>query len=569
VLPVWAPGAYEIRESAREVREVSATLEGSQDPVPVLRTAKNRWRLAPASGGTIDVRYTMYARDLADDGADADATHLYLNATRCFPYVEGREREPIEVELHLPAGWKAFAELPRVSEEPPRFRARDYEELVDTPFDAGTPIEIDWSSRNVPHHFLLCGGTGNFDVSRLREDLPKVVEAAMAYIGDTPLSSYTFFTHLHNGLRAGLEHKASTSLLANRSMFRPEKSYGEFLLLCAHEYFHLYNVKRIRPAVLGPFDFTRENYTRLLWLMEGTTDYVALLLLRYGGLDLPSKTLEKLAQRIRTYSLIPGRLVKSLEEASFTSWVELYKPYEESTNQAVSYYLKGLLVSWCLDLEIRHRTGGDRSLETVFRLLWSEYGKVGRGIAEGEAQPIFERATGVPLGPFFDRYIRGTEEIDFLPFARYAGLSLAPAPREDPDKPVPGYLGAELTTDRGELRVRSVLDCSPARLAGISPEDEIVAIDGIRVTPTQFADTLGSFPPGTRADVLLFRRGSALTVPVTFGTPPPEKWNFTPVDNPTELERRIYEGWLRKPWEPKAPPARPVEKSSSPAAAVA
>lgn len=563
VLPVWAPGAYEIRESAREVRELSAHRSGDAQPLPVLRVEKNRWRISTPATDALEIDYTVYARDLADDGLDADATHMLLNATRCFPYVEGRQGEPVEVEFHPPAGWKVFAELPRVSDDPPRVRARDYEELVDTPIDMGTPVEIEWRSREIPHRFLLCGGPGNYDLDRLREDLPKVVESAMAYIGDTPLSSYTFFAHLHDRPRGGLEHRASTALVVNRRMFRPAKAYGEFLALCAHEYFHLYNVKRIRPAILGPFDFAKENYTRLLWLMEGTTDYLALMLLRYAGLNSPSKTLELLATKLRTYSQIPGRLVKSLEEASFGAWVELYKPYEESANQSVSYYLKGAIASLCLDLEIRHRSSGERSLQTVFRYLWTEYGRAGRGLGEGEAQPIFERATGLDLQEFFDGYIRGTQELDVAPFARYAGLLLAPAPREDPEKPLPGYLGAEVGTDRGEIRVRSVLDGSPARIAGITPEDEIVAIDGIRVTPGAFSDSLASFPPGTPAEILLFRRGISLTVPVTFGTPPPEKWVFTASEHPTDLERTIYEGWMQHPWEPPPSPSRPGGSSTA------
>jgi predicted metalloprotease with PDZ domain len=557
LLPTWTLGSYEIRESAREVRELSAREAGSGPALPVERIAKNRWKIPGTRGKAVEADYEVYAHDLLDDGLDADATHLFLNAARCFPCVEGHRDEPVEVVLHLPTGWGAFAELPRVGEHPPRFRAADYDELVDSPIDCGTPLEILFRPKGIPHRLLLCSGPGNFDAHRLEEDLPRIVEATIDYFGDSPLTGYTFFTHLSERKRSGLEHRSSTSLIANRLMFRPRSAYEEFLLLCSHEYFHLYNVKRIHPKVLERPDLTREVYTRLLWLMEGTTDYVATLLLRYAGLDSPARTREKLATALRTYRQIPGRLVRSLEEASLVSWVDLYKPYEETRNQSVSYYTKGALVSWCLDLELLHRTDAERSLQSVMRLLWKEYGKTGRGIEEGEAQSIVERASGLELGEFFDRYVRGTVEVDFAAFARLAGLSCEPvAPKEEPDKPLPGYLGIEFSENPAELHVLRVIDGTPARRAGVTPGDELVAIDGIRLSPSELSEAMARIPPGTTAELTLFRRRVLTSVTLTTASPPPEKYRIEPLESAGPLERKVYEAWLHAPWEgPKPAPA--------------
>ncbi|MCI4363626.1 MAG: PDZ domain-containing protein [Thermoplasmata archaeon] len=556
VLPTWSPGTYEIRESAREVRDLTARESPGGPSLVVDRTEKNRWRIVGTKGKEVEVDYEVYAHDLLDDGLDADAVHLFLNAPRCFPCLEGHRDDPVEVVLHLPAGWSAFAELPRVGEHPPRFRAADYDELVDSPIDCGLPVEVQFRPKGIPHRMLLCSGPGNFDAHRLEEDLPRLVEATIDYFGDSPLKGFTFFTHLSDRRRSGLEHRASTSLIANRQMFRPRSAYEEFLLLCSHEYFHVYNVKRIHPKVLERPDLTRETYTRLLWLMEGTTDYVATLLLRYAGLDTASRTREKIATHVRNYRQGPGRLVRSLEEASLVCWIDLYRPYEESRNQSVSYYTKGTLVSWCLDLEILHRTGTERSLQTVLRHLWTEYGKTGRGIEEEEAQAIFERATGLDLGSFFDRYIRGTQEVDFAAFARLAGLSCEPvAPKEEPEKPIPGYLGVEFAPERGELRIREVLDGTPARKAGISPDDEIVAIDGIRVNASGFGDALARLPPGSATEITLFRRRVLTSVRLTTASPPPEKYRIEPLEVAGPLERKVYEAWLRSPWEPSKPGA--------------
>lgn len=551
VLPTWVPGSYEIRESARELRDLSAHRSVGGNPLLVERVAKNRWRFDAPAGTPVTVDYIVYAHDLLDDGIEATAEHLFLNSGRCFPCVEGRRTEPVELTLHIPHDWTAYAELPRVAEHPVRFRASDYDELLDTPVDCGRPTTFEIRPQGIPHRVVICGAPGNYELHRLEEDLDKIVTAAIAYMDGSPLRSFTFFYHLTDGPRSGLEHRASTSIIANRLMFQPREAYEEFLSVSAHEYFHLYNVKRIRPRLLIDPPLDTEVYSRLLWLMEGTTDYVALLLLRRAGLDTPVRTRERLAERVRQYRQIPGRLARSLEEASLLSWIDLYHPYEESRNQSVSYYTKGQLVSWCFDLEILSRSGATRSLQDVMRHLWREYGQKGRGLGEEEAPAIFQAATGLDLDELFGAYVRGTGEIDFARTARLAGLTCEPVPRpEGPDKPVPGYLGADMALDRGEVRVLRVLDGSPARRAGLTPGDEIVAFDGIRVTAGSYTDRLAKLPPGTETDLTLFRRGALRQLPLTTGTPPPEKYRIEPVAEATPLEKKVYEAWLGAPWEP-------------------
>jgi predicted metalloprotease with PDZ domain len=563
VLPVWAPGAYEIRESAREVREVSArALEGSQ-PLQVERIEKNRWRVSTVGIDSCVVAYTVYGHELLDDGFDVTDEHLFLNATRCLPYVVGRENEPLELVLHLPPGWRAYAELPRTADLPPRFRARDYEELVDTPVDCGTPQELEFLAGGIPHRLVICGSGGNYETHQIETDTAKIVEAQIRYFGGSPLHSFTFFLHVTDRRDGGLEHKNSTSLVLERNSFRPAEAYERFLSVVSHEYFHVYNVKRIRPKVLGPFDFTRENYTRLLWWMEGTTDYASHLLLRRAGLLTPRKYLGELAKLAHQYLTMPGRAVRSLEEASLSAWVDLYRPYEESRNQSVSYYIKGHLVSLCLDLEIRSRSGNLSSLDHVFRHLWKEYGVPDRGLEEGEIYRVVDSVTGLDLKDFFGRYVRGTDELDLDQFVRHAGLGFSPAPKspEDAETPEAGYFGFEFANEGGRVRVREVLDHTPARRAGISPGDELVAFDGTRVLHEGFTDSLKRYPPGTEVQVDLFRRGRLRKLTVMLGKPPPAKYVFRPVEQPTPLQRLIYESWLESAWTP-APAGGTGEKTA-------
>jgi predicted metalloprotease with PDZ domain len=567
VLPSWIPGSYVIRDPARNLRGVRAAPSGTGAALPVARQDKARWRVSAGGASHVEVRFEVYGHELIVEAVDVTSEHLFLNAGMFLPYVEGREREPIEIAIHAPPSWRVYTELPEIGRSPPRFRARDYDELVDEPIDCGTPVELTVRPGGIPHRILFCGKGGNFEAHQIETDVTKIVEAAIRLMGGSPLQHYTFFYHLADGqtpVFAGLEHLNSTSIIVGRTAFRPEEDYRRVLSVTAHEYFHLYNVKRIRPRVLGPFDYTKENYTHLLWAMEGSTDYFGgLLLLRAGLVPVP-KYLEVTARKLQRYLNTPGRKVASLEELSFNAWIDLYKPFEETPNQSVSYYLKGDLVTLCLDLEIRSRTEGRSSIESVFRTLWEEYGSRNRGLEENEILPVANRVTGLDLSAFFERYISGTAEIDFSAFLGLAGLKID-APERPPgkeDEPPAGWLGVTIRDDGGRLRVVSVLDGGPGRRAGLSPDDEVVALDGQRVTYGDLPKALQRHPPGSSVEVTVFRRGFLTQVTVETGKVPPEKLLLVPVESASPLARKVYEGWLGVPWEPAKRPEGP------PAAAV-
>jgi len=559
VLPSWVPGSYWIQDPSRAFRDVVAWTHGRERPLRIDRVAKDRWRVAADGATAIEVGYSVYGHQMITEALDVTPDHLFLNAAFCLPYVDGRKDEAHELRLHLPAGWKVYAELDEVASAPPTLRAADYDALVDAPIDCGRPVELGITAAGVPHRIVLCGPGGNYEVHRLEDDLRRIAEATIRLFGGSPLRRYTFFVHLNDVSDGALEHAASVSAVVPRTTFRPESAYRWFLLVSAHEYVHLYNVKRIHPAVLGPFDYTREAYTRLLWAMEGTTDYYAHLILRRSGLLPPAKSLEELAKLIHTYRRVPGRAHMSLELASISTWVDFYRPYEETVNQSVSYYLKGALVSLCLDLELRHRTENAHSLDEVFRHLYTEYGLPGRGLGEDELPGVIAKVTGIDVGPFFDRYIRGTDEIDFAPFLRYAGLVLSEKtkPREPGDDEPAGYLGIDYENRDGHVRIRQVVDGGPARRDGLSPGDEIIALDGVRTLHDGFGKALERLPAGQSAVFTVFRRGFLTTVPVTLGTPPPEGYRIAPAADATPLERTIYESWFEATWEPPKPPVPP------------
>lgn len=551
VFPSWVPGSYWIVEYQRAIGRFAAHSSG-RDPRPlrVERIDKGRWRVHSDGAGALAVTYSVYGYQMVNEALDVTDEHLFLNAALCLPFIDGHADTPSELTVHVPSDWEILTELEPVARQPARFRARNYDELVDSPIDCGHPLVLTIRPAGIPHRIVICGKGGNFEAHRIEEDLGKIVEATIALVGDSPLKHYSFFFHLNDTPDGGLEHAASTSCVFARHVFRPAEGYRKFLSTVAHEYFHLYNVKRIRPKVLAQFDYTRENYTRLLWWMEGTTSYFERLILRRAGLFTLPQFFDSFARWIALYLQSPGRRWQSLEESSFASWVDYYRPFEESLNQSVSYYVKGALVSLCLDLEIRHRTENRASLESAFRRIWAEHGTPERGIGEEELQPILERATGLELGPFFDRYVRGVEEVPFAEYARYAGLSLAAAPRPPDEEEESGYLGIQTVDSGGLVKIRTVLAEGPARRAGLNPGDEIVAIDGAKVVFDGFDKVLKRYPPGSKIELAVFQRGLLASRTVETGRAPPEKYKFSPVEHPTDLERAVYRAWVGLAWEP-------------------
>jgi predicted metalloprotease with PDZ domain len=550
VLPVWVPGSYIVLDYSRFLDGLSARVASDGHAVRVERIDKSRWRVTTDGASTVEVQFSVYAHQMVNEGVDVTEDHFFVNGALGLPYVEGRKDEPYEVALRVPSDWKIFTELSEVGTAPPRYRARDYDELVDSPIDCGHPVDLGFHASGIPHRILLCGRGGNYEAHRLEEDLRKITEAQIRLFGESPVRHYTFFVHLNDATDGALEHLNSNSAVYPRNGFRPHSDYLKFLATASHEYFHLYNVKRIRPKVLGPFDYTREVYTKLLWAMEGTTDYYGYLMMRRAGVVSPAKYLEKLAEFAHIYLATPGRRLRSLEESSFLSWIDLYKPMEDTRNRSVSYYLKGLLVSLCLDLEIRSRTENKASLDTVLQALWARFGRGGQGIGEEEFLPFASEAAGLDLAPFFARYVSGTDEIDFDQFARHAGLTFGPKPAktEPEDDGEAGWLGIDFEDRHGRVRITHVLDGGPGRRAGLSPGDEIIAVDHVRVEFDRFPLALQRASPGTAIDLALFRRGWLVHVPVTTGTPPPEKHQFRPREDASAAQKSLYEAWLGEKW---------------------
>lgn len=525
-MPAWNPGSYLIREFARHVSSVEAT-GADGEPLKVRKVSKDTWRIEAAADG-VTVRYRVYANELTVRTCHLDDTHAFFNGVGMFLYNEQTRSWPVTLKLGVPEGWTVATGLEREGEH--LYRAADFDELVDCPVEAGTHRTIPFTPNGVPHEIAIWG-KGNFDVERMQKDLTAIVEESASMFGGLPYDRYVFITHLSETRGGGLEHRNSSVLNFNQLGFHPEKKYAGFLELAAHELFHVWNVKRIKPDVFTPYDYNRENYTRLLWVMEGITDYYAFLLCARAGVTELKHVLELLGQRITRLQRTPGRKTQSLEDSSHDTWVKLYRPDENSVNSTVSYYLKGSLVAAVLDLEIRARSGGEASLDDVMRALF-QMAQAGQSLGETAFGAVVKEATGVDVSDLLEAYVSGTEDVSFPAHLAHVGLAArsrtASGSGDKGGKPggkeraPQAWLGATLRRDgRGRLKVSSVPEGTPALRDGLYAGDEVLAVDGWRVADARSLDhLLEERAPGERVDLTVFRRDRLCTLGVTLGERP-------------------------------------------------
>lgn len=519
-----------IRDLARHVVDLTAHRDGV--PLAVAWTGKDRWVVDLPEPGPLTVTYRVFAHDFSVRGSFLDDEFALLLGTSLFLRMEG-DNGPQRLTVHHPPDWQLVTALEVQPGSDATFVAPDYDALVDAPIFMGDARVSSFVEGGVEHRVVLAG-TGNESPERVRADLGAIVHAAHDLFGPPPYARYTFFLILSGQRGGGLEHRDCTCIIYPRFGFRPDTQYRKFLALCAHEFFHTWNVKRIRPVELGPFDYQAEAYTDLLWAMEGLTSYYAELLCLRAGRFSPAVFLERLAQAVHDLETTPGRLVMSLAVASRLAWIKYYRPDASAPSTQISYYLKGMLVGLCLDLWIRARTQGTRALDDVMRSLWDRQQRTGEGLTPTQWIHTAEAATGLDLAEVLEAWVHQPGELPIdsllLPF----GLDLVrAAAAPDADDPEPGeraHLGARIQVRAGRLLVDHVLADSPAERAGIAPGDELVALGGMRLDQAHWEARIAQLPLHTQVDVTLFRRDALLTRTVTPEEAPPGHYRITPID---------------------------------------
>ncbi|MDK2125640.1 M61 family metallopeptidase [Parachitinimonas caeni] len=539
-LPVWIPGSYLVREFARNI--VSIRAESAGQVVALTKLDKQRWQAAPVKG-ELTLIYTVYAFDLSVRSAYLDSQRGFFNGTSVFLAVEGKTDRPCEVEMVGPsaaryANWKVATSLPEAGAARYGFgtyRAKDYDDLTDHPVELGDFTLATFEACGVPHDIVFAG-RHNADMDRLCTDFKKICEYQIRLFGEpAPFDRYVFMTVVLGDGYGGLEHRASTALVCSRDSLPAagetdiKTNYRQFLGLVSHEYFHSWNVKRIKPASYAPYNLSQENYTRLLWAFEGLTSYYDdLTLVRTGLIDAASY-LELLSQTITGVLRTPGRLVQNLEDSSFDTWIKYYRQDENSPNSGVSYYTKGAMVGLALDLTIRQKTQGAKSLDDVMQLLWQRYGRDfyeggGKGVGETEWETVAEEATGLDLKGFFNHALRSTEDLPLPELLASAGVKWqlrAPQSGTDRggwlDKPKAGgvTIGAKLGSDSGLVKLTHIFNGGPAEEAGLAANDVLVAIDGLKASQANLDAALAKAKVGDKLDILAFRRDELIATRLT------------------------------------------------------
>ena len=560
MLPVWIPGSYMVREFARNIVTLRAVNEAGRK-VRVEKTDKQTWQAAPVNG-PLTLRYEVYAWDMSVRAAHLDDTTGFFNGTSVFLAAVGHEDAPCLVDIQKPAGpayrsWRVATALPEARGTRRygfgEYSAQNYDELADHPVTLGEFALATFKAHGVPHDIVIAGRVVALDMARLAADLKRICEAQIALFEPkskkAPVERYVFMTQAVSDGYGGLEHRASTALICNRSDLpvegRPQttEGYRTYLGLCSHEYFHTWNVKRIKPAAFAPYDLTRENYTSLLWLFEGFTSYYDDLILVRTGLISPEEYFALLGKVVGGVMRGSGRLKQTVAESSFDAWVKYYRQDENAPNAIVSYYTKGSLVALAFDLTIRAQTNNRKSLDDVMRLLWQRFGRDfyrGKpvGVAEDEVEEIFAEATGADLGALFEQAVRSTRDLPLETMLEPFGVSLAP----ERDKNARPTLGARVRGG-GDCTLAAVHDGSAAQKAGLSAGDVLVAIDGLRVTGANLDALLSRYLPGAKVEVHAFRRDELRTVQVKLDGPEVSRYSLT-VTNRRTAARNWRERWL-------------------------
>jgi len=542
VLPVWAPGSYCVRDYARHLQDFTSTGEFWK------KIDKSRWRVWTGDQKEIRIQYRIWAHDLTVRTSHLDREHAYLNGGNIFLYLDGHKKSPLEVRVKPPHGWRIATGLERKSKNV--FSSPDYDTLVDSPMEIGIFHGLKFKSGG-KDHYIVIDGEGNYDEKQVTQDVKKIVDYTSTMMGDMPYRDYLFILHTLPDLRGGLEHRNSSSLQYPSFRFRKKEEYESFLNLVTHEYFHTWNGKRIHPESLGPFDYEKEVYTSLLWVMEGVTCHYESLIPTRTKLFSPEDYLRILNGRIVRFLSKPGRNYQSLEESSFDTWIKLYQPSDNSVNSQISYYEKGALVALMLDLEIRHKSKNRKSLDDVMRELYREYGSHGVGYPDNAFREICEQFSGGSLADFFREYVKGRKEIPWNRYLGYAGLEQKERPREGEENKglvVQAWTGVVPRPQGERLFLGTILVGSPAEKGGLSPNDEIVALNGTRIMTANWADRIEDCTEGQTVEVTYFRLGFLRTTTLSLGKRPSLFREIRHKKNPTALQKKIYKGLLGAPY---------------------
>jgi predicted metalloprotease with PDZ domain len=539
VLPAWRPGRYVILDFAGGVLDFSAA-DRSGKPLAWLKTDKSTWRVSTNGSSRVTATYRVYADEFNLRTRGLDDEHAFVDPSAVFMYSEKYRSLPVELQVDPYKSWRVTTGL---DGRGTTFTAPDYDYFVDCPLEIGTQKDYAFTVKGVPH-VLSVFGNPSFNADSVTKDIAKIVTAMSDFWGDVPYKRYVFLLHVAPWAGGGTEHINSTIMGTRPENLVPGEGYRGFLGLVAHEYFHTWNVKRLRPKGIFPYDYTKENYTRELWIAEGTTSYYDDLTMARAGFTPAESYLNSLASGIRDDRMRPGNGVQSLSDASFDSWIKFGQNGAHSYNTETDFYGKGAMVSLLLDLAVREKTGNAKSLDDVLRLMYLRFPSGGPGYTVDDFQGAASEVAGADLSGFFTKYVHGTAPLPWEESLLSAGLRLAPV--DSTPRPWTGLQTRE-TGDR--VFVARITDGSPARASGLDAGDEIAAVDGRKATTGGIDKAVAAKKKGDTVTLAVFRDNVLREVRVAIANAPVPDYHVEKVKEPTPAQKALYEGWLSTKWD--------------------
>ena len=561
-MPVWTPGHYLVDDFARHVTDVKAFDANSGGELRVTKLEKDVWAVALQGTERLRIEYPVYAFVYSVGSSYLDHLHALINGASVFLYPEGMKEMPVRLVLVPRPGWTVVSTgLQGVSEW--EFAAPDYDVFVDSPLEVGNQEVHSFEVAGVRYDVSIFG-SAPIDLEKFVGDIKGIVEQTTPIFGHVPYDRYVFLVNFTDTTGGGLEHLNSTMCFSPRLRMVPKEEYDQSMGLFSHEFFHTWNVKRLRPAGLGPFDYSAETYTKSLWIAEGVTSYYDDLILRRSGLYSAEEYLDAFVSSVNVLKSLPGSRYQSAEEASFDTWTKFYKPDENSPNVTSSYYTQGTVIGWMLDMAIRRTSRGGRSLDDVMRKAYNDiFLKGNRGYTDKEFEAVCVELGGAEVEEIFDSRVRGRKDVDYDRYLGYAGLRLTSKEERAEER---GFLGAKLKSEGAKTTVATELAGSPAEDMGLAVGDEVLAVGGFRMGADKLSFYIGTMKPGKSLNLTIARNGKLMELSGRVGRRPTFEYRIQPVKDATGDQKTLFKGWMLADWKaelkypeyPKSPDRKPI-----------
>jgi predicted metalloprotease with PDZ domain len=547
MMPTWTPGSYLIREYAKHIDRILAN-DSTGKPLKIQKISKNRWRVATKDVTRFEVSYRLFCDEISVRTNSVDFNRAVLNGAATFLSIPQQQDRVHRIKLVLPKGWNTSSTSLQRGRSEHSYFAENYDEVVDSPIVAGNVMVYPFEVAGVPHYLVNVGQSNDFDHQTATADLTKLIEQHHRLWGEVPYNRYYFITVFGGG--GGLEHDNCCLMMVPRLDLRDRAGYRGWLSLASHEFFHTWNIRRLRPKELVKYDYENETYTPSLWIAEGTTSYYEDLLLVRAGLIDRDEYIQSLNASIQQLQRTDGRLVQSLRDSSHDAWIKFYRPESNSRQTQISYYTKGAVVSLLLDIQIRAATAGQKSLDDVLRLLWSRH-RQDNGYLESEFRELCNEVAGRDLSSWFAQAVDSTNELDYQEMANWLGLEIGNIkPQRDPSPSASkNDESAKPSTDTTDKQLRRWIGIgefdSPATKAGLADTDEVIGINGQRVSEGEVESVAQKFQVGEPINVLVARNGKLEEILLVVGARDPVvNWSVEVAGRTSRQQRKNLRDWL-------------------------